>query len=306
MDLDIDDASRYNKTNELLFNISKVPTQGFMTAILAYAKLNRQWGISGYLILSAFCLLVSCGLHQPTRFSTEKSPSLPQSTIAQKQASQIQAQKRADIQLVRTLLYQNARYLRPDQIETLAPKIIDWANEADFPPLVVLALIKVESGFQPLAVSYAGAYGLTQLLPYVARAETKLMRLDWDIHLDPAPVYERLQQHQKTAEVSLFDPAVNIRIGIHYLKRLKERFNSPQHYFAAYNMGPTLLDSRLKQGIEPKGEYYKKITTALLKLESQRQAYLARRNGWQRAISPLPSTQSQQALRQTRHHSIIR
>lgn len=81
---------------------------------------------------------------------------------------------------------------------------------------LVKAVIHVESGFNPNAVSRAGALGLMQIMPYNLN--------DFGV-LDP------------------FDPRDNVMGGTRYLKQLMEKYNSDLTLsLAAYNAGPGAVD----------------------------------------------------------------
>ena len=73
------------------------------------------------------------------------------------------------------------------------------AAEAKVQPELVRAVIVVESGFNPRAVSRRGAVGLMQLLPATAR---------------------------RYGAFNAFDPEQNIRAGAHYLADLMARYGS--------------------------------------------------------------------------------
>ena len=86
------------------------------------------------------------------------------------------------------------------------------ASRHDVDPLLVKAVIKVESDFDRYAISKKGAKGLMQLMPETMQ--------DMNV-ADP------------------FDPEDNIHGGTRYLKKLLTRFNEELKLtLAAYNAGP--------------------------------------------------------------------
>lgn len=92
-------------------------------------------------------------------------------------------------------------------------------------PFLVLSLIRQESAFNVRARSRAGAIGLMQLMPGTAR------------------IIARVSSKQK-----LFDPAVNVRVGVKYFSRLMTRYSGDVKLaLAAYNAGPERVDEWLKR-----------------------------------------------------------
>jgi soluble lytic murein transglycosylase len=93
-------------------------------------------------------------------------------------------------------------------------------REAGIEVDLLQALMREESALDPRAMSWAGALGLTQLMPYTARS-----------------VAARLGIKNITPE-RLLDPDLNIRLGAAYLGDLMKRFNGTQEYaLAGYNAG---------------------------------------------------------------------
>jgi len=69
----------------------------------------------------------------------------------------------------RLALRHNPR-LAPSEAWRIARALLDFGRRFDVDPRLVSAVVVVESGFNPRAISPAGALGLGQLMPEVARA----------------------------------------------------------------------------------------------------------------------------------------
>jgi soluble lytic murein transglycosylase len=108
-------------------------------------------------------------------------------------------------------------------------------------PQLVLALIMVESSFYSKATSSKGAKGLMQLRPHVAKALAQEVGIAWD------------------EETAIYDPEVNIRLGLYYLSRLILQFQDIKVALAAYNFGPTFIRERIEQGMPLPTRYANKV-----------------------------------------------
>jgi soluble lytic murein transglycosylase-like protein len=122
----------------------------------------------------------------------------------------------------------------------LSRHIIRLSRDYEIDPLLVLAIIKVESGFKPEARSYVGAIGLMQVMPIVIRE-----------------VGRDVQVHHRD---DLYDPYKNVRLGIHYFTYLRDKYkNDLRNALVAYNLGPSALDSRLRRQDSVPTSYYRKV-----------------------------------------------
>jgi hypothetical protein len=111
--------------------------------------------------------------------------------------------------------------------QRLARTLVLEAELARIDPLLVLAVIEVESSYDLDARSPRGALGLMQLRPPTLRREVERAGLDW---ADPR------------------DPSTNVRAGIRYLRRLLDAFGREEVALMAYNAGPNRILGYLREG----------------------------------------------------------
>ncbi len=117
-----------------------------------------------------------------------------------------------------TSIYQRA--VNHPNLKRLLPLIERNARAQSLDPALVKAVVAVESGFDPAAVSPKGAFGLMQLLP------------------ETAARYGVIGDPKRSAAQKLLDPAVNLRAGTHYLHDLVVQFSDDVSLaLAAYNAG---------------------------------------------------------------------
>jgi soluble lytic murein transglycosylase-like protein len=113
------------------------------------------------------------------------------------------------------------------------------ARDVGLDPLLVLAVISVESRFNPIAESALGAKGLMQIIP--------------KYHL------EKLLDHG--GEDALLDPQVNIMVGARILREYQRRLGDTE---AALQMYAGAFD-------EPTSTYANKVLAEKARLEALRQ-----------------------------------
>lgn len=119
--------------------------------------------------------------------------------------------------LVPVLAYWTLRQFYPYPYRAL---IEQSATEFKLDPLLVAAIVRVESNFRPDASSAMGAVGLMQLMPATGRWAARRMAM-------PVP----------PSGPDLGAPAVNVRIGCWYLRYLWDRHGDLDAVLAAYNGG---------------------------------------------------------------------
>ncbi len=95
----------------------------------------------------------------------------------------------------------------------ISKAILEESRRYQFDPLLVVALIHTESRFRPGARGRFGEVGLVQIKPSTARWIT----------------------HRRITRKELFEPKLNIHVGLMYLNRLRNE--AGPLYISAYNRG---------------------------------------------------------------------
>ena len=121
--------------------------------------------------------------------------------------------------------------------------IAEEARRAGYDPLLILAIIDVESDFDPEAVSSRGARGLMQIQP---------VTLHW---------FAQKQGLRLTREEMAADPGLCVRLGIRYLRSLQERFGADLPMaLMAYNAGPDRIRQAIREhAVEPFRFYPRRV-----------------------------------------------
>ncbi len=125
--------------------------------------------------------------------------------------------------------------------EELAEVIYEEAIRYNHDPKFILALISIESEFRNWSVSEKGAKGLMQIMPYVAESLAQEMGIEW------------------MGDRTLFNPFLNIRMGIYYISRLILDFNDMELAMTAYNYGPAYVKGLLERKERIPLTYYRKL-----------------------------------------------
>jgi soluble lytic murein transglycosylase len=102
--------------------------------------------------------------------------------------------------------------------------LISSSKQNGLDPVLVAALIRQESNFNPQATSPAGARGLMQLMPDVGKGLAASQGISpWDADM-------------------LYQPATNIKLGTAHLRGLVRKYPEVVKVLAAYNAGESRVE----------------------------------------------------------------
>jgi soluble lytic murein transglycosylase-like protein len=128
--------------------------------------------------------------------------------------------------------------LKPGLDYELARAVAEVVDEAarDFnkDPDFILAIMSVESHFDPKATSSAGALGLMQVMPLWLKV-------------------------LGTEGEDLFDPSINVRRGLQVYSSYEQMFKSKELALTAYNRGSWKVEEDLRRERDPRNGYAKEV-----------------------------------------------
>jgi len=103
--------------------------------------------------------------------------------------------------------------------------LVRSAQQQNLDPYMVAALIRQESEFDPQALSAKHAYGLTQVEPATGRALARRAGI------------------KRFSNRSLFQPAINLKLGAYYLRGLLDQWGGQwEQALASYNAGKSRVN----------------------------------------------------------------
>ena len=103
--------------------------------------------------------------------------------------------------------------------------LVRSAKQQNLDPYMVAALIRQESEFDPQALSAKHAYGLTQVEPATGRALARRAGI------------------KRFSNRSLFQPAINLKLGAYYLRGLLDQWGGKwEQTLASYNAGKSRVN----------------------------------------------------------------
>ncbi len=128
----------------------------------------------------------------------------------QKRIEKLQLENEKNLASLAKLNLYKKRYPLYDRILDI---VLKKSKEYNYHPALVLAIIQIESNFNPYAVSYAGAFGLMQIRYSVWKDELKIEK------------------------DKLFDPEYNIDLGLKIFKKYHQYSGSISRALHLYNNG---------------------------------------------------------------------
>jgi len=202
-------------------------------------------------LLMFLALIVATALALPGLFFTPKTPSIEIGVIANAifndGNNEVEPYNFDILQYISSF----ETGLTDDEERELASVIYFESMKYGYDPKFILAIIQIESTFNPTAVSVVGARGLMQIMPATGKEIATEVALDWN------------------GIETLYDPEINISMGMYYLFKMLLKYRDLRLALVAYNAGPGYVDGMLKRGRSLPDTYVDKVMGTYEKIKLQ-------------------------------------
>jgi len=144
------------------------------------------------------------------------------------------------VELIAAHLAEKNALIPDGELRDIARTMYDAARRYEVDYRLVLAVIDAESNFRHNVVSDAGAVGIMQVKPVVAREFSEEVGIPYRRDV-------------------LQCPHANVRFGVYYLSWLSRHYDNEYAVLYAYNVGFTRARQNMQRNSEPKTGYTRKV-----------------------------------------------
>lgn len=144
------------------------------------------------------------------------------------------------VELIVAHLAEKNALIPDEELREVARTMYDASRRYEVDYRLVLAVMEAESNFRHDVVSDAGAIGIMQVKPVVAREFSDEVGIPYRRDV-------------------LRCPHANVRFGIYYLSWLSRHYDNEYAVLYAYNVGFTRARQNMQRHSEPKTGYTKKV-----------------------------------------------
>jgi len=144
------------------------------------------------------------------------------------------------VELIAAHLAEKNALIPDGELRDIARTMYDAARRYEVDYRLVLAVIDAESNFRHNVVSDAGAVGIMQVKPVVAREFSEEVGIPYRRDV-------------------LQCPHANVRFGVYYLSWLSRHYDNEYAVLYAYNVGFTRARQNMQRNSEPKTWYTRKV-----------------------------------------------
>jgi len=149
-------------------------------------------------------------------------------------------QEERAVELITAHLAEKNAHIPDEELREVARTMYDAARRYDVDYRLVLAVMDAESNFRHNVVSDAGAVGIMQVKPVVAREFSDEVGIPYRPDV-------------------LQCPHANVRFGVYYLSWLRRHSDNEYAVLHAYNVGFTRARQNMQRNSEPKTGYTRKV-----------------------------------------------